>query len=168
MSASTIRPIASGRLLSLRVRGARALATVAAVALLLCASLLIALEMPSKPFLEKNSFYLSSAGFRIQLANDPAGKKAMHALPAHRFVMHQVGDAVRYFYAEPQHCVCIFVGTAQAYQTYRNILSQPPDQPDSVSPDYKTQAGALLSGQPVWLNTLNDPGSLADYFRTYY
>jgi hypothetical protein len=168
MSASTIWPIASDRLPSFRVRGARALATVAAVALLLCASLLVALEMPSKPFLEKNSFYLSSAGFRIQLANDPAGKKAMHALPAHRFVMHQVGDDVRYFYAEPQHCVCIFVGTAQAYQTYRNILSQPPDQPDSVSPDYKTQAGALLNGQPVWLNSLNDPDSLAEYFRTYY
>ena len=168
MSASSIWPIASGRSPPVRARGARAFATVAAVALLSCASLLVALEMPSKPFLEKNSFYLSSAGFRIQLANDPAGKKAMHALPAHRFVMHQVGDAVRYFYAEPQHCVCIFVGTAQAYQTYRNILSQPPDQPDSVSPDYKTQAGALLSGQPVWLNTLNDPDSLADYFRTYY
>ena len=168
MLASSIWPIASGHLPSVGVRGAKAFGTVAAAALLLCASLLVALEMPSKPFLEKNSFYLSSAGFRIQLANDAAGKKAMHALPAHRFVMHKVGDDVRYFYAEPQHCVCIFVGTAQAYQTYRNILSQPPDQPDSVSPDYRTQASALLSGQPVWLNTLNDPGSLADYFRTYY
>jgi hypothetical protein len=167
MSAS-IWPIASGYLPSIRVRGAWTFGTVAAVALLLCASLLVALEMPSKPFLEKNSFYLSSAGFRVQLANDAAGKKAMHALPAHRFVMHKVGDDLRYFYAEPQHCVCIFVGTAQAYQTYRNMLSQPPDQPDAVSPDYKTQASALLSGQPVWLNTLNDPGSLADYFRTYY
>jgi hypothetical protein len=168
MSASSISTIASGHSPSVRARGARAFGTAAAVALLLCTSLLVALEMPSKPFLEKNSFYLSSAGFRIQLANDPAGKKAMHALPAHRFVMHKVGDDVRYFYAEPQHCVCIFVGTAQAYQTYRNILSQPPDQPDTVSPDYKTQASALLYGQPVWLNTLNDPGSLADYFRTYY
>jgi hypothetical protein len=167
MSASSISAIASGRLPSFRAR-ARAIRVLPAIVLLVCSSLLVALEMPSKPFLEKNSFYLSSAGFHIQLANDPAGKKAMHALPAHRFVMHKVGDDVRYFYAEPQHCVCIFVGTAQAYQTYRNILNQPPDQPDSVSPDYKTQAGALLSGQPVWLNTLNDPGSLADYFRTYY
>jgi hypothetical protein len=168
MSASLIWPIASGRLPSFLARSARSIGAIAAAALLLCTSLLIALEMPSKPFLEKNSFYLSSAGFRVQLANDAAGKKAMHSLPAHRFVMHKVGDDVRYFYAEPQHCVCIFVGTAQAYETYRNILSQPPDQPDAVSPDYKTQAGALLNGQPVWLNTLNDPGSLADYFRTYY
>jgi hypothetical protein len=139
-----------------------------ALVLLLCASLLVALEMPSKPFLEKNSFYLSSAGFRVRLANDPAGQKAMRALPAHRFVMHKVGDDLRYFYAEPQHCVCIFVGTQQAYDAYRNILSQPLQQADNVAPDYKTQASALLNGQPVWLNTLNDPNSLADYFRTYY
>src|ERR1700682_384329 len=102
-----------------------------ALMLLLCTSLLVALETPSKPFLEKNSFYLSSAGFRVQLANDPAGQKAMRALPAHRFVMHKVGNDVRYFYAEPHHCVCIFVGTRQAYDTYRNILSQPLPQADA-------------------------------------
>jgi hypothetical protein len=82
--------------------------------------------------------------------------------------MHKVGDDVRYLYAEPQHCVCIFVGTRQAYQTYRDMLSQPLPQADSVAADYKTQASALLTGEPVWLNTLNDPDSLAEYFRTYY
>jgi hypothetical protein len=168
MSATLMWPVVSGRLPSFRARGASAFGTIPAVALLLCASLLVALELPSKPFLEKNSFYLSSAGFRLRLANDPAGQKAMHALPPHRFVVHRFGNDVRYLFAEPQHCVCIFVGTEQAYQTYRNILGQPLPQTDDVSPDYKTQAGALLNGQPVWLNTLNDPDSLADYFRTYY
>jgi hypothetical protein len=33
-----------------------------AIMLLMCGSLLAAVEPPSKPFLEKNSFYLSSAG----------------------------------------------------------------------------------------------------------
>jgi len=147
---------------------ARAFGLFPAVVLLMCASLLVALETPSKPFLEKNSFYLSSAGFRVRLANDPAGQKAMRALPAHRFVMHKVGDDVRYLYAEPQHCGCIFVGTRQAYDTYRNILSQPLQQADDVSPDYKTQAGALLHGDPYDFNSLNAPDSIADYLRTYY
>src|SRR5437667_292156 len=89
------------------------------------ASVLAAAETPSRPSLEKNSFYLSSAGFRVQVANDPAGQKALRALPAHRFVVNGVGDALRYFYAEPQHCVCIFVGTQQAYDRYRTILSEP-------------------------------------------
>jgi hypothetical protein len=168
MSASSIWPVLSGPSRSLHARRARALGVFPAVVLLLCTSLLLALETPSEPFLEKNSFYLSSAGFRVQLANDPAGQKALRAMPAHRFVIHKVGDDLRYLYAEPQHCVCIFVGTQQAYEAYRNILSQPLPQADNVAPDYKTQAGALLNGEPVWLNTLNDPDSLAEYFRAYY
>src|SRR5438270_3924860 len=107
MSASLIWPVASGRLRPFRVG---ALRVFPAIVLLLCASLLVALETPSKPFLDKNSFYLSSAGFRVQVANDPAGKKALHALPPHRFVIHRFGNDVRYLYAEPLHCVCIFIG----------------------------------------------------------
>ena len=140
-----------------------------AIALLLCASLLVALETPSKPFLDKNSFYLSSAGFRVQVANDAAGKKAMNALPPHRFVVHRYGNnEVRYLYAEPNHCVCIFIGTQANYQDYRDILAKPVDQPDNVAPDYKTQASALLYGDPYDWNNLNQPDSIADYLRTYY
>ena len=106
-------------------RGSKAFGVIPAIALLLCASLLVALEAPSKPFLDKNSFYLSSAGFRVQVANDAAGKKAMHALPPHRFVVHRTGNDVRYLYAEPNHCVCIFIGTQANYQDYRDILAKP-------------------------------------------
>jgi hypothetical protein len=101
MMSSAIRPQLSWPALP-----ARAFGTIQAAALFLCASLLVALEVPSKPFLDKNSFYLSSAGFRVQLANDAAGKQALHALPPHRFVMHRYGNDVRYLYAEPNHCVC--------------------------------------------------------------
>ena len=140
-----------------------------AIALLLGASLLVALETPSKPFLDKNSFYLSSAGFRVQVANDAAGKKAMNALPPHRFVVHRYGNnEVRYLYAEPNHCVCIFIGTEAAYRNYRDILARPIDQPDNVAPDYKTQASALLSGDPYDINSVDEPNSLAAQLRDYY
>ena len=59
-------------------------AILTAIILTPCLSLL-AMESPSKPFLDKNSFYLSSAGFKVHFANDAAGKKALHALPPHRF-----------------------------------------------------------------------------------
>ena len=151
-----------------RARGRKAFGVVPAIALLMCASLLSALEMPSKPFLDKNSFYLSSAGFRVQVANDEAGRKAMNALPPHRFVVHRDGGTVRYLYAEPNHCVCIFIGTEANYRDYRDILAKPVDQPDNVAPDYKTQASALLYGDPYDWSTLNQPTSIADYLRTYY
>jgi hypothetical protein len=168
MSASIIWPVAAGRRQLFAVQGIVALRLFPAVVLLLCASVLAAEEPPSKPFLEKNSFYLSSAGFRLQVANDPAGQKALRALPAHRFVVNGVGEALRYFYAEPQHCVCIFVGTQQAYDRYRKILSQPLKPTDYVSPDYKTQAGVLLAGQPLRQSTRGDPTTLSDYLSTLY
>jgi hypothetical protein len=165
MSASFIWPVAASHRQLCWVHGIVALRLFPAVVLLLYASVLTAEEPPSKPFLEKNSFYLSSAGFHVQVANDPAGQKALRTLPAHRFVVNGVGEAVRYFYAEPQHCVCIFVGTQQAYDRYRKILSQPLKSTD-VDPDYKTQAGVLLSGQPLRQSTRGDPTTLSDYLST--
>jgi len=137
------------------------------LALMLCASRLAALEPPSKPFLDKNSFYLSSAGFKPQFANDAAGKKALHALPPHRFVIHDNGGDVRYLYAEPQHCVCVFIGTRDAWRNYRAILSQPLPQADNVPPDYKTQASALLTGEAIGIDTIGDT-TVAPYYRAYY
>jgi hypothetical protein len=145
-----------------------AFGVVPAIVLLLCASLLAALETPSKPFLDKNSFLLSSAGFRVQFANDEAGRRALQALPPHRFVMHKNGGDVRYLYAEPIHCVCIFIGTPSAYQDYRDILGRGLPQPDDVSPDYKTQADALLYGDVYDWDNLNQPDSAAEILRTYY
>ena len=137
--------------------------------LLLCISVLAALEMPSKPFLDKNSFYLSSAGFRVHFANDADGKRALHALPPHRFVIHNLGDGdLRYLYAEPQHCVCVFIGSSDAYQNYRAILAQPLPQADEVAPDYKTQASALLTGNdPIGIDTIGD-NTVAPYYSAYY
>ena len=136
------------------------------IVLLQCAPL-SALEPPSKPFLDKNSFYLSSAGFKAHFANDAASKKAMHALPPHRFVIHRIsGGDVRYLYAEPLHCICVFIGTKDAYQNYRGILSQPIQQPDDVSADYKSQVSSVLDGDPV--DIVGYPPYAAEYFHNYY
>jgi hypothetical protein len=151
-----------------RARRATALGLLCALALLTSASWLSALEPPSKAFLDKNSFYLTSAGFKPQFANDPAGKKAMHALPPHRFVVHDNGGNARYLYAEPRYCVCVFIGTADAYQNYRAILAQPVPRPDDVAPDYDTQASALLTGNdPIGIDTIGD-NTVAPYYGAYY
>jgi hypothetical protein len=137
------------------------------MALLVFATLLVALEAPSKPFLDKNSFYLTSAGFKVHLANDAEGKKALHALPPHRFVIHNLGGGdVRYLYAEPLHCVCVFIGTKDAYASYRDMLSQPLQPDNDVSPDYENQVSSLLTGDPVDMS--GQPPYAAEYFRNYY
>jgi hypothetical protein len=165
-SASIVRPSAAYSPRKFRTRLINTPGVV--IALMLCASWLAALEPPSKPFLDKNSFYLTSAGFKTQFASDAAGKKALHALPPHRFVIHDNGGDVRYLYAEPQHCVCVFIGTKDAYQNYRAILAQPLPQADDVAPDYKTQASALLTGNdPIGIDTIGD-NTVAPYYQAYY
>jgi hypothetical protein len=168
MSVATTRPMTVIRLRKFRARGAGTGSAFAAVILLLSASLLAALEVPSKPFLEKNSFYLSSAGFRVQVATDAAGRRALEALPPHRFVRHNNGGNVRYLYAEPVHCVCIFIGTQANFEDYRDILGRGLPQADDVSPDYKTQASALLYGDIYDWDNLNQPDSVAEYLQQYY
>ena len=150
-----------------RRRGKNVVNVLCAIVLLLSAYPLAALEAPSKSFLDKNSFYLSSAGFRVHLANDADGKRALHALPPHRFVIHPLGNGdVRYLYAEPTHCVCVFIGTRDAFMSYRAMLSQPLQQADDVAPDYKTQTNALLEGDPV--DMIGQPPYAAEYFKNYY
>ena len=165
MSASIIRPIGAGHRHLFRSHGIGILRLFPAAVLSLYASALAAAEVPGKPILERNNFYLSSAGFRTQFANDPAGQKAMRALPAHRFVTEGAGETMRYYYAEPQRCVCVFVGTQQAYDRYRQMINLPLMSTTS-SPDYKTQAGVLLSGQPLRQSTKGDPTNLSDYLGT--
>jgi hypothetical protein len=112
MSVSTIQPFRSDGRWScrgplFRKFVARAFGVLPALVLLLAATLLVALETPSKPFLDTNSFDLTSAG---------------RGLP----------------------------------------------QADEVSPDYKTQASALLYGDIYDWDNLNQPDSVAEYLRTYY
>lgn len=165
MPASIMRPVAPSHRHPVRVHGLGALRLLAAAALLLGSFGLAAAEDQGRPALDKNSLYLRSAGFRVQVANDPAGKKALHALPAHRFVLNGAGEAARYFYAEPDHCVCIFVGTQQAYDRYLKFVSQPLKATDDPAPDYKTEAGVLLSNQPARQSTFADPTTLSDYLN---
>lgn len=139
----------------------------ACIAVLLAWPLAAQHAAPSKPFLEKTGFYLRSAGFRIQLANDAAGRRALKALPPHRFVIHKAGAAPRYVYADPGMCNCIFSGTRDNYESYLSILRQPLPGVDDVSPDYKTEASAMLMEQPIDYDMTGTDDTLADYFRDY-
>ena len=72
--------------------------------------------VPSRPVLDKNASILTSSGFKVQIASDPATKKLMATLPSHQFVVRRRGSA-RYLYADPNVCVCVYVGDGEAYRT---------------------------------------------------
>jgi len=134
---------------------------------LLSGSPLSAEEQLNLSFLDKNNFYLSSAGFKVQLANGPKGEKALRALPPHRFVIHTVGGVTRYLFADPKRCACIFIGSKDNYLSYRSILSQPLGAaPDNVEADYKTNALTMLN-EPLGGKDIYNPDSLAEFLQDY-
>jgi len=125
-------------------------------------------EELSLSFLDKNDFYLSSAGFKVKFANDPKGEKALRALPPHRFVIHTVNGVAHYLFADPKRCVCIFVGNKDNYLSYRSILSQPLGAaPDNVAADYKTNAETVLT-DPLGGDNIYEPDTLSEYLQDYY
>ena len=82
-------------------------------------------------------------------------------------MVHDNAGNPRTLTAEPQHCVCVFIGTRDAWRNYRAILSQPLPQADNVPPDYKTQASALLTGEAIGIDTIGD-NTVAPYYQAYY
>lgn len=122
---------------------------------------------PSRPFLERTGFLLESAGFRARFANDEATRKALRALPPHRFAVRGTGDAARYVYADPGVCNCIFSGSRDAFLSYQDMLRNPRPGVDDVAPDYKTQASALLADDPLRFEQLEDPASAEIYFTEF-
>ena len=67
---------------------------------------------------------LAAAGFIIRPANTPERKAMLGRLPPHRFVKQEKGDMLHYVYADPLVCGCLYVGTQQAYNTYKRDQQQ--------------------------------------------
>lgn len=67
---------------------------------------------------------LAAAGFVVRPANTPARVAMLKRLPPNRFLMRSRGNTVSYVYADPVNCNCLYVGTQDAYNAYRQAQSQ--------------------------------------------
>jgi hypothetical protein len=65
---------------------------------------------------------LAAAGFNLLPANTPKREAELHKLPPNKFVTKISGDNVRYVYADPVVCNCLYVGDQKAYGAYRKDL----------------------------------------------
>lgn len=68
---------------------------------------------------------LSAAGFRMVPADSPEKKQHLSTLPALK-VNYYVGKDgnLRYWFADPKYCQCLYLGDAAAYQKYENLRVQ--------------------------------------------
>ena len=67
---------------------------------------------------------LTAAGFTARPANTPERIASLHNLPANKVVQRIRGDTVRYIYADPLVCGCLYVGDQAAYGRYQQDMFQ--------------------------------------------
>lgn len=93
----------------------------------LCAAailiLLAACATPQEQVQAKEDM-LASAGFEVHPADNAKRKELLQNLPPHHFVMRDVHGSYVYMYSDPLVCGCLYVGTQQAYNTYKREMFQ--------------------------------------------
>ena len=90
----------------------------------LAACLLIAACATPQQRAESRENLLTAAGFTAQPANTPERVTSLHTLPANKVVQHTRGGMVRYVYADPLVCGCLYVGDQAAYGRYQQEVFQ--------------------------------------------
>lgn len=75
-----------------------------------------------KQEVEQKESMLSAAGFSMKPATTPAQRANLATLPPNKLVAQPVDGQVRYFYADPKTCGCVYVGDEKAYQTYQRLV----------------------------------------------
>jgi len=65
---------------------------------------------------------LAAAGFQIRVADTPQRIAAMRSLPPNRFVTRVVNGTPIYQYADPLVCKCVYFGTQQNWDAYRQEM----------------------------------------------
>ena len=92
----------------------------------LAAALCLALAACATPQqrAENRENLLAAAGFTAVPANTPARVASLRALPPNKVVQRTSGNSVRYVYADPLVCACLYVGDQAAYGRYRQEVFQ--------------------------------------------
>ena len=64
---------------------------------------------------------LTSAGFRMGVADTPEKLAELKKLPQREMVPREEGDKLVYIYADAENCKCAFIGDEEAYKKYQKL-----------------------------------------------
>jgi hypothetical protein len=67
---------------------------------------------------------LAGAGFQVRVADSPQRIAALKSLPPNKFVTRVKNGQPIYQYADPLVCKCIYLGTQQNWDAYRQEVFQ--------------------------------------------
>jgi hypothetical protein len=135
--------------------GARAAVSVLLmIALTGCAALGIGGPTPRQRAMDLEPM-LSAAGFHMVPADTPEKIQHLKTLPALK-VNYYVGKdgAMRYWFADPDYCHCLYLGDEAAYQKYENLRIQAriaKNEQEAAEENYEAQ-------QQMQMNMMNPFG----------
>lgn len=103
---------------------------------------------------------LESAGFLMRPANTPQKLQRLQSQPARKFVRRVKSGTPYYVYADPDYCRCAYVGTQQAMNSYRDMVS-PPKPPPGVRDFQGAPSGSGASIESDMIHDMEDDGAPA-------
>ena len=93
---------------------------------------------------------LAAAGFVIRPADTAERQQRLAARPPYRLESHAKDGKVVYTYADPNGCVCLYVGGPKEYSEYQHLRLQRQIAADEA---WRAHAGDMdwdLWGPPLW------------------
>ncbi len=102
---------------------------------------------------------LAAAGFILKPADTPRRQGMLARLPQHRFLIRQNGNSTHYVYADNLVCVCIYIGTQQAFDQFKanQLQQQLLDQQQLVALSFYDAAWSWDAWGP-WGTTVTEVG----------
>ena len=91
---------------------------------IMVAGLLLAGCATEQQLVQGREDMLAAAGFTVRAADTPARQAEVKTLTPHRFLMQTRDNKTVYLYSDPTVCNCLYIGSGQAYQKYRNMVFQ--------------------------------------------
>lgn len=91
---------------------------------LVAAGILLAGCATERQIVQGKEDMLAAAGFTIRPADTPERQAQLKTLTPHRFIYQQRNGTNVYIYSDPTICDCLYIGTEQAYQKYRQLAIQ--------------------------------------------
>ena len=87
---------------------------------------------------------LAAAGFVARPADTPERQTNLKTLPPHKFIFQSRNGKMVYVYSDPTVCDCLYIGSEQAYQKYRQLALQ------KQIADENLQAAQMNMGNMQW------------------
>jgi len=112
---------------------------------------------------EGTDMKLEDMGFIMRSANTPEQMERLRLLPPRKFVSRSKDGRRYYLYADPDYCVCVFVGNEAAMKNYQALIAPPSAPPMATGPDGGSVSSALIQEIDPSINVMIGNGDILDY-----